>query len=195
MENKLPAEIDAWYIDESKLPLSMNPEEARREATREFRREESRNFSRSLRYSFVVLLFLTTENQLNRVCDALRVERGFPIGARDLRGASAIDRCKNYLTKVEGVQLGDMKPWRRMKDLQEIRNCIVHEGGRVNDLDAPKVAKLKKFIETEKGVSIGGSGADSDEIGMLLIKPEFCQNFAEDAKTLFNDLFVATKLL
>lgn len=198
MEEKLPVEFDNWVIDEMELLNTLiggqkNPAEAHREAMRRFRQKEFRNFSRSLRYSFVVLLFVTIENQLNRFCDELRVRKGFPFHARDLKGAP-IESCGAYLAKVEDIKLGDMKQWQRLRNLQKVRNCIVHELGSVANLDKKKVAEVKEFIETEKGISIGPERADSDEAGMLLIQPEFCQSFAKDARTLFADLFAATKL-
>jgi len=71
---------------------------------------------------------------------------------KDLRG-DGIERARLYLTKVCGVQLPcEGHAWAEIQKLNNIRNCIVHAEGNVDDVSSP--TKLKNIVRNTKGISL-----------------------------------------
>ena len=138
-------------------------------------------FPRSLRYSFIVLLFLVIEHQLNQLCDEIKKRRNLPIRANEMSG-DVLKRSKAYLHKVAGVSI---KNWESLEDLSKIRNCIVHVLGKV---ELSKDGKhLKQLAKKNIGISI--SDEDSHEEGFLVISAEYCESAVHLAKQFFDEIF------
>ena len=140
-------------------------------------------FPRSLRYSFVVLLFLVIEHQLNQLCDEIQKRRNLPIRSSEMSG-DALKRSKVYLQKVARVSI---KNWESLEDLSKVRNCIVHTLGKV---ELSKDAKhLNQLVKKNIGLAI--SGEDSQEDGFLVVSAEYCESAIRLAKQFFYEIFDA----
>ena len=72
-------------------------------------------FLRSLRYSFIVLLFLVVEKQLTEFCRTLQEEHNLSLKANDLRG-DIIERSKAYVHKLASIPEGKVH-WKKVGDL------------------------------------------------------------------------------
>lgn len=140
-------------------------------------------FPRSLRYSFVVLLFLVTEHQLNQLCDEIKKRQNLPIRANEMSG-DALKRSKVYLEKVAGIST---KNWSDIEDLSKVRNCIVHSLGKVELSKDEK--HLKQLVKKNIGLSI--SDKDSQEEGFLVISADYCEASVNVAKKFFDEIFDA----
>jgi hypothetical protein len=89
--------------------------------------------------SFVVMLYSRVETGMATPCDALRQDRqkdkGEKIGLRysDLKGKGYLDQARLYIEKVLSIDLDLEKntQWLEIKELQLIRNAIVHKEGQV----------------------------------------------------------------
>lgn len=138
-------------------------------------------FPRSLRYSFIVLLFLVTEHQLNQLCDVIQKRRNLPVQANEM-GGDALKRSKVYLQKVAGLSI---KNWEYLEDLSKVRNCIVHALGKVELSKDEK--HLKQLVKKNIGISI--SDEDSQEEGFLVVSDEYCASAVRFAKQVFEEIF------
>lgn len=137
----------------------------------------------AMRYSFIVLLHIFTENELRNFCSRLQKENQLTIAVTDLKG-SAIDQVRTFLTKLAGIGMQDFpqKNWENLRTLQKIRDCIVHAYGRVKDSRDEKF--LLEFAANGAGISIGCDGR-------LLAEKAFCQQQLISLRELFKHLFKA----
>jgi hypothetical protein len=142
-----------------------------------------RFFPRSLRYSFIVLLYLVIEHQLNQLCDEIKKRRNLPIRSNEMSG-DALKRSKVYLEKVAGISI---KNWGTLEDLSKVRNCIVHALGKVELSKDDKYLRL--LIKKNIGLSI--SDEESQEQGFLIISAEYCEAAVQIAEQFFDEIFDA----
>lgn len=141
-------------------------------------------FPRSLRYSFIVLLFLVTEKQLSEFCRTLQKKHNLPIKPNELRGDS-IERSKTYIHRLAGIS--SVVDWKRVEDLSVVRNCIVHTMGDINESRDRK--RIHNLVSSDVGLSMGNNEfADKDT---LQISAEYCSKAVRDMRTFFDQLFDA----
>jgi hypothetical protein len=143
---------------------------------------------RFLRYSFIVLLFLTLESQLNALCDYLKDQQNLPLRVNDLKGDS-IARCKTYLHKLAKIHPVDEHLWNNVDDLSKVRNCIVHALGKVE----LSVDKKRLITIASQSDSLSITDHQTSEDGVLFMKPEYCKQAIKDVGTLFDGLFSAIR--
>lgn len=140
-------------------------------------------FPRSLRYSFIVLLYLVIEHQLNHLCDEIKKRRNLPIRSNEMSG-DALKRSKVYLEKVAGISI---KNWETLEDLSKVRNCIVHALGKVELSKDDK--HLRLIVNKNIGLSI--SDEESQEEGFLIVSAEYCEAAVRIAEQFFDEIFDA----
>jgi hypothetical protein len=139
-------------------------------------------FPRFFRYSFVVLLVLLLENQLNGICRMMRERHSLALKCSDFAG-SPIERCKIYLGKYAQIPLNETS-WRSMEDLVLVRNCIVHTLGQVTlSRDATRLREI-----TGQGLQIKDDFGETD---ILVINSEYCDRAAIEEKRFFTELLDA----
>ena len=94
--------------------------------------------------SFFVASFSLLEFQLTRLCNRIQKRLQSPFSVDDLKGSNAItDRAKLYTTKLDIPFPKDTPEWASIKEYQDIRNKITHNGGYVvlnwRRLDSAKI--------------------------------------------------------
>jgi hypothetical protein len=96
------------------------------------------------RRSALLTIWAFLEHELNALCSLYQLEKGFQLTFSDLSG-KGIDRSAAYLEKVAGLHgLKDSPEWNDLKAIQNIRNLIAHNDGRLRDpLGKPKDAILR----------------------------------------------------
>jgi hypothetical protein len=73
------------------------------------------------------------EYQLDNLCLLYQSEKGYKLTLSDLNG-KGIDRSTNYLEKVAGLEVfKESKIWNNIKNIQKIRNIIVHQDGKLKN--------------------------------------------------------------
>jgi hypothetical protein len=167
--------IEAWAEKESVDPAEFDA------AFDEYRWTYGYFFPRSLRYSFIVLLFLVLENQLGLLCDEIKKRRNLNLQVTDFSG-SALKRAKSYLEKVVGITGVD---WENVEDLSKIRNCIVHTLGNV--LLSRDTERLQLLAKQNIGISI--SSSEDPDIGVILITSEYCAQSVTSVRKFFDTIF------
>ena len=132
----------------------------------------------SHRYSFVVLLHVLLETTLRSVCLEIQKERGLSISLGDLAG-SPMDKVHKFLTKVVGCSVPS--EWNQLRNLQVVRDCIVHTHGLVKDSrDKESLTKLASQ----------GDGLAINQDDRLVIEPQFCTTNLNHLKDFFAALFL-----
>lgn len=147
-------------------------------------------FPLSLRYSFVVLLYLIIEDRLRQACNLIQKIRALPIRAKDLRG-DTLEQCMIFLDKLVGIQRQSISTWQRISDLSKIRNCIVHSSGRVEESRDKDYLKL---LAKQENSLIDLSDNEQPTETQLVISPEYCVISTLVAGRFFEEIFEAANL-
>lgn len=133
----------------------------------------------TLRYSHVVLLHILAETQLRSFCLIMKKEKALPdLIPGDFRG-SPMDQIQIYLKKLIGISIGEIPQWESLRNLQKVRDCIVHVYGVVGESRDKDLAGL---ISKTSGLGI-------DDQGRLDIKIEYCAAQIEIIREFFDALF------
>lgn len=122
----------------------------------------STEYPNILRKSFLITCYSILEHELIAQCKSQKKLKSLPIDVSDLRGGGA-DKAMKYL-KLVGVDLSKDKSWKDIKNIQMIRNCIVHSDS-VSNCHNPD--DIQKYIKTRKDISI-----ENDEI---ILTKEYCR--------------------
>lgn len=86
------------------------------------------------------------EHELDNLCRLYQSEKGFAVAVHDLRG-EGIDRSINYLEKVAGLDVHRAsQEWQEIKNIRNIRNAIVHRGGKVPNEDSVRDGTDKAIV-------------------------------------------------
>jgi hypothetical protein len=100
------------------------------------------------------------ENELDKLCRLYQSEKDFSVTVDDLLGRG-IDRSTNYLQKVAGLDVHrTSQEWREIKNIQNIRNDIVHRAGKLRDDEAlvSWMNKSKSLTLDDEGEIVVGEG-------------------------------------
>ncbi|HXJ94936.1 MAG TPA: hypothetical protein VMT20_19010 [Terriglobia bacterium] len=137
-------------------------------------------------YSVVVLLSSVVETQLLAYAKRVGQREKSVFDPDDLKG-SVLEKAAVYVKKVSSLELTKNSRWKTLKDLQEIRNVIVHRAGRPGN---DKATQLQQMLSDygEFGLSIGETPYSSTEPGIRLTV-HLCRYFAQEVETFFKDLF------
>lgn len=135
------------------------------------------DFPSKMRFSFIILLHIMLEDRLRATCNEIQRRKALTITEKDLRGAP-FERVKNFLKKIAGINFENQKGWQELKDLQMIRDCIVHTNGRI----AESRDKNRIYDLCKKQIGI------SDVEGYLSVEKTFCLKSVVEVSSFFNDL-------
>ncbi len=100
------------------------------------------------RKSCLVTLYSYLESFLNHLCECLYKLNNYPVEYTDLEGKGII-RARLYLDKIVGVDFNKINSeWASIKNLNLIRNSIVHNSGK-SDRE-----KIDRIIKNEPNLSL-----------------------------------------
>ena len=137
-------------------------------------------------YSVVVLLSSVVETQLLAYATRVGKRGNSAFEPKDLHG-SVLEKARVYVKKVSGLDLTDNSRWKTLKDLQDIRDIIVHRAGKPGDDRAPQMQQMLS--------DYGKIGFSMDENPYSFSKPairlsvHLCRYSAREVETFFKDLF------
>jgi hypothetical protein len=107
-----------------------------------------------LRYSVLMGADTALEVYLNDTCETYAKVNDATLRLDDLKG-TGIERARKYLKKVARIPFPDEKPtWTTVLRLHELRNCIVHADGFVQEKQADLVRRSAMIM----GLRITASG-------------------------------------
>src|SRR5882724_281318 len=135
----------------------------------------------TFRYAAVITLFAVVERELKRFADTLAKEEKHPLGYRDLKGG-LFEQLSRYTEVYRGFRLSDLKGYHDVRDLQKIRNCLVHAYGEPAMMSQSDKAYLLKMNSDIRGIEA------IDGMPLGIGQPFIAASLAA-ARTLFHDLF------
>lgn len=136
------------------------------------------DFPSIIRYSFVVQLHILLETRLKASCDEISKRRDLELKESDFKG-SPIERVSTFLEKVIKLPVKEHITWKWLKDLQKVRDCIVHANGQI------EMSRDKKYLNELCNKRIGLSV----EAGTLMIERNYCEKSLEMINSFFQNLF------
>jgi hypothetical protein len=137
-------------------------------------------FPSILRTSVFLSLYSFLENQLVLLCKQIQSRKRITLSVNDLNG-SGIEKASKYLKKVAGIDFPDnAKEWTYIKHCNQLRNCLVHNGGIVNEENK----KLLKAIETIPSVKAKNNLLEKG----LQLEKEFCLGFIKNIESFWEQL-------
>lgn len=132
-------------------------------------------FPSILRTSVFLSLYSFLENQLILLCKQIQSKKRIALSVNDING-NGIEKANKYLKKVVGINFPDeAEEWAYIKNCNQFRNCLVHNGGIVNEENK----KLLKAIEAIPSVTSNYNLLDKE----LRLEKEFCLNFIKNIDT------------
>lgn len=115
------------------------------------------------RRSALLTLYSFFEFELNKLCQLFRSEKQFSLEVNDLK-SEGIDRSTLYLEKVAGLNTKKTSSeWVAVKNVQALRNIIVHRDGKLRDQDKA----LSQFVEKNEFLRCNPDGEVVLERGFL----------------------------
>ena len=144
--------------------------------------EEYRNISdvfiETYRSSTLISVYSFLENSMRSFCDIVHVFNEHPIDLRDLAG-DGIERSKIYLEKLEKIDFNEINgTWANIKNLNLLRNCIVHTEG--DTLNFRNETKIKNIVSGNKYLSLKRDREiviEREYIDFIINEVEVCIDF------------------
>lgn len=96
------------------------------------------------------------------------------------------EKIHKYLKKLAGINISKIKEWNSLKDSEIVRNCIMHNEGKVNSqfTDEDKIIQLP--IKYENCLSINKPLHENEKY--LIIRLSLCELFLEKLESFFDIL-------
>ncbi|MDD1745748.1 MAG: hypothetical protein LUQ20_08085 [Candidatus Methanoperedens sp.] len=124
-----------------------------------------RDYLNILRKSFIITCYSILERELVAVCKSQKKLKSFTEDINDFKGG-VIDKAMKYLKRVVGIDLSTAKSWQDIKNIQLIRNCIVHSDGNST---CKNFEKIRDYIEKRKQKDI------TIENDKIILTTEYCR--------------------
>jgi hypothetical protein len=136
-------------------------------------------------HSIIILLHSILETQLLAYAKFAGQREGSAFDPNDLKG-SVLDRTAQYVKKVSGLELAKNVHWKALRDLQDLRDTIVHRAGKPGD---DKKRQLEQMCRSYPGISLDENPftiKGDPEVGVTV---HSCRYFAREVELFFKDLF------
>jgi hypothetical protein len=142
-------------------------------------------------YSVIALLQAVVETALLRVAEYAGKARGSSFRVKDL-GGKGVEQAAVYLQRLISLDVKADPAWNQLRDLQDLRNMIVHRGGKPGEsLEHQKVMDRLLAAHPESLI------LPSDKrvvYGEIWISTRLCKEFAKDIEGFLKRLFRAVGL-
>ncbi len=108
----------------------------------------TKQFPNLQRRSTLITLFGLFENELDELCRFIREKQNLTVELKDITD-SGIERSTRFLSKVAGLKrVKETRYWSKIKDIQKIRNLVVHSDGRLTDANGNPKKTEESIIKT-----------------------------------------------
>jgi len=141
-------------------------------------------------YSVAILLHSIVETQLDAFADHMGQKQGSTLRIKEMPG-KGVDRSAEYLKRGLSIDVKTDSAWACLKELQWLRNTIVHRGGKPGE--SPKDQKRAGDLVRKYQPALALWKADGfhEQIWMSM---NLCRGFAENIDGFFERLFKASGL-
>ncbi len=135
-------------------------------------------------YSIIIMLSSIVEIQLLAFARSLGRHNTSTFDPNDLKG-SVVEKTALYVKKVCGLELGKNARWQKLRDLQDLRDIIVHRGGKPTD----RSNRVGQMSKTYPGISLAQNPYTVARDLELSITVHACRYFASEVEEFFKGLF------
>lgn len=101
------------------------------------------------RASTITALISFVETTLSQICRDVRLITQEELRPGDLNG-SAVEKSKKYLKRFGGFTV-DQAVWKRIDDIVQIRNALVHANGDIDQCRNPR--KIREIVSANSGLN------------------------------------------
>lgn len=98
-------------------------------------------FPNTVRNAFFMSCYTQLETYLNVICRNCQLDQNLKISFEDM-AQNGIARAMLYFEKALNLELPDKKNWSKIQQYRQLRNIIVHNGGRVEERELKKIKKI-----------------------------------------------------
>jgi hypothetical protein len=135
-----------------------------------------------MRYGHVTAIYSATEHCLRSICKHLcEQNKSITVHISDLKRYPYIDASRTFLSKVIDARIFD---WTPVENISEIRNCIVHCNGYINE--SKNRARLEPLVEKTLGL-------DKSNENRVLLEASFVDASYVKIQDLFETIFTNLK--
>lgn len=135
----------------------------------------------TFRYGAVITLFSVIERELKRFAETLAKEEKHEITYRDLKGG-LMQQLSRYTEVYCEFRLNELKAFSAVRDLQRVRNCLVHGLGDPALMAAHDKDALLLLNDPQRGLEVYEGTA-------IVVSPAFIDGSIQAAHEFFFELF------
>jgi len=136
-------------------------------------------------YSIIPLCYMLFETNLVAFASIAKEHFCIELKHNELVGGKT-EKIKKYLSKLADIDVSKIQSWSSLKDLEIIRNCIIHNEGKVNEdfKDYQKIENIvKKYM---KHISVNKPLHENENY--IIVKFSLCDLFLEKLNFFFDEL-------
>lgn len=139
-------------------------------------------------YSIIPFCYMLFETNLVAFAQIAKQHFFLDFKYNELVGGKT-EKIKTYLYKMANINVSNIRSWEILKDLEVIRNCIIHNEGKVNPefRDAKKIKNFKK--KYANALSVNKPLHENENY--LIIKFSLCEKYLENLNHFFDELISA----
>ena len=149
------------------------------------------DFRRILRFTLLMSVYTLVESSLSLLAQEITSRNGLARNRKDLKAKNPVKRFEKFWTKVARLPWWADPRWDELKDLRDLRDCIAHQNGVVQDNDR-RDNRIRALLRRDCGVrliEVNDRLADPDEAGTLEIDERFSRQAMEHMTALFDEIF------
>ena len=139
-------------------------------------------------YSIIPSCYMLFETNLVAFAKIAKQHYFLNLKHNELTGGKT-EKVKKYLLKLADIDISKIEAWNALKDLEIIRNCIVHNEGKINS--EFKHCEKIKFLTNKYGNNISINKPLHEDEYYVIIKFELCEVFIEKLESFFDDVIKA----
>jgi hypothetical protein len=147
-------------------------------------------FPNMLRRSFFVSIYSLIEAQLNAICHEQERSKGLQSSVEDFTEPDmGIGRARKYLVNEARIRFPDSE-WTKLRDYQKLRNCIVHNEGKLES-GHEKHERARKYLK-EQFIRHNRNHLEWKDLDdEIIFHKGFCEEVLQVSRRFFTDLFAA----
>ena len=141
-------------------------------------------------YSVAILLHSVVETQLDAFAAHMGRKLGSKLRLKDM-GGKGVDRSARYLARALSIDVKTDPAWSRLKDLQSLRNVIVHRGGKRGESSEHQKTVDELVRRYPQALGLRKADGFHEQIWMSM---NLCRDFAQNIDGFFDGIFKASGL-
>ena len=160
----------------------------REEEINECDRRYEISFRRLLRYSSLVVIYTLMESNLSLIAKQISERKKLALDLDDLKAKDQVKQFKKFWTCVAGLNWWEDPGWQVLRDIEQLRHCIVHRNGVLRENDA-QIRQLAKKRDSGVRVVKSNDLKDTDSVDKAEVDEGYCLRAIEQMSGLLKQIF------